>query len=81
MTTFPTFLKTQETIVRVHQVPTPRWFFPYYRDGRANFIDTTRYLTKETGGIPQKKYGKGVVIKAKDLTEANMLLHLSCPPD
>ena len=78
------FADAKETTPRVRQVPTPRWFVAYYRNGRGNFIHTTRYLTKEIGLIPQdnlKKYGKGVLIKAKDLTQANMLAHLPCPPD
>lgn len=66
-----------------HSLP-PRWFVAYYRNGRGNFISAARYLAKEIGTIPDgnlKKYGKGVLIKAKDTTQAKMLQHLPCPAD
>ena len=62
--------------------PTPRWFVGYYRNGTGNYIRASRYLNKEIGHIPPenlKKYGKGVLIRAKDLTQAKMLLHFRCP--
>lgn len=69
---------------RVRCVPTPNRFVVYYRDGHGNFIHAVRYLEREIGVIPEghlKKYGRGVLIRAKDLTQAMMLLHLPCPPD
>ena len=73
-----------ETTPAIRQIPTPRWFVAYYRDEKANFIHAARYLEKEIGVIPEghlKKYGKGVLVRAKDVTQAKMLLHLPCPSD
>lgn len=46
-------------------------------------MHAAKYLEKEIGVIPDeshlKKYGKGVLVRAKDLTQAMMLLHLPCP--
>lgn len=70
--------------LRVCDAPPPRWFLSYYRGGRGNFIKASRYLAKEVGTIPEeniKKYGKGVLIRAKDITQAKMLEHLPCPTD
>ena len=69
---------------REQQSPPPRWFVAYYRDGRGNFIHAARYLAKEIGKIPDeniKKYGKGVLVRAKDTTQSMMLDHLPCPSD
>ena len=71
------------TSPRVRQAPTPRWFVAYYREGRGNFIHASRYLMKEVGWIPDgnlKTYGKGILIRACDLTQAKMLLNLPCSP-
>ena len=68
----------------VRQAPPPSWFIAYYRNGRGNFIHAARYLAKEIGTIPEgnlKKYGKGVLVRAKDVTQAKMLQHLPCPAD
>ncbi|MPC65023.1 hypothetical protein E2C01_059147 [Portunus trituberculatus] len=49
-----------------------------------NFIHASRYLAKEISTIPEgnlKKYGKGVLVRAKDITQARMLKHLPCPND
>ena len=65
------------------QAPTPRWFVAYYRNGRGNFIHAYRFLVQEFGSIPResvRKYGKGLLIKAKDLTQARMLRHFQCDP-
>ena len=62
----------------------PRWFIAYFREGHGNFILAARYLAKELGTIPEeniKRYGKGVLIKAKDFTQAKMLENLPCPAD
>lgn len=69
---------------RACHAPPPRWFVAYYKGGRGNFIQATRYLAKEIGTIPEgslKKYGKGVLVRAKDTTQAKMLQHLPCPAD
>ncbi|MPC64781.1 hypothetical protein E2C01_058902 [Portunus trituberculatus] len=68
----------------VRQIPPPRWFLAYYRNGRENFIHASQYLAKEIGTIPEgnlKKYGKEVLVRAKDITQARMLQHLPCSTD
>ncbi|MPC35948.1 hypothetical protein E2C01_029388 [Portunus trituberculatus] len=69
-------------VPEVRQIPPPRWFVAYYIHRRGNFIHAYRYLAKEIGTIPEgnlKKYFKGVLVRAKDITQARMLQHLSCP--
>ena len=73
-----------KSCTRTREGPCPRWFVGNYRDGKGNFILASRYLNKEIGQIPAenlKKFGKGVLIRAKDLTQAKMLLHFKCPED
>ncbi|MPD00981.1 hypothetical protein E2C01_096491 [Portunus trituberculatus] len=72
----------ESSVSEVRQIPPPRWFVAYYTNGRGNFIHASRYLSKEFGTIPEgKKYGKGVLVRAKDITQARMLQHLPCPSD
>ncbi|MPC59254.1 hypothetical protein E2C01_053270 [Portunus trituberculatus] len=74
----------ENSVPEVRQIPSPRWFVAYYRNGHGNFIHASRYLAKVIGNIPEgniKKYGKGVLMRAKDITQARMLQHLPCPPD
>ena len=71
----------EEASQGVRPVPTPRWFLAYYRGGRGNFIHASRFVDKEFGIVPReniRKYGKGLLIKAKDLTQAKMLLNFHC---
>lgn len=78
------FENAKDHAPKVRRVPTPYWFVGYYRDGQGNFLHAARYLETEVGVIPEghlKKYGKGVLVHAKDLTQAMMLLHLPCPSD
>ncbi|KAK4327023.1 hypothetical protein Pmani_002473 [Petrolisthes manimaculis] len=78
------FDDSKENVPKERQVPTPFWFVAYYREGRGNLIHASRYLEKEVGVLPMghiKKYGKGVLIRAKDLIQAMMLLNLPCPTD
>ncbi|MPC91455.1 hypothetical protein E2C01_086493 [Portunus trituberculatus] len=74
----------KNSVPEVRQIQPPRWFVAYYRNGRGNFIHASRYLAKEIGTIPEgnlKKYGKGVLMRANDITQARMLQHLPCPSD
>ncbi|MPC51531.1 hypothetical protein E2C01_045380 [Portunus trituberculatus] len=74
----------ENSVPEVRQIPPPRWFVAYYINGRGNFIRASWYLAKEISTIPEgnlKKYGKGVLVRAKDITQARMLQHLPCPTD
>ncbi|MPC49255.1 hypothetical protein E2C01_043053 [Portunus trituberculatus] len=65
------------------QIPPPRWFVAY-RNGLGNFSHASRYFAKEIGTNPEgnlKKYGKGVLVRAKDATQARMLQHFPYPTD
>ena len=69
---------------RVPLTPTPRWFVAYFRNGRGNFYRAAKYLEREIGRIPEgniKRYGKGVLVRAKDITQGRMLMHLPCPQE
>ncbi|MPC76137.1 hypothetical protein E2C01_070542 [Portunus trituberculatus] len=49
---------------------------------RMSYMPPGKY--PEIGTIPEgnlKKYGKGVLVRAKDITQARMLQHLPCPND
>lgn len=62
----------------IHRAPTPRWFVAYYHNDRGNFIRASRFLQQEFGTFPRenvRRYGKGLLIKARDLTQAKMLHH------
>ncbi|MPD00901.1 hypothetical protein E2C01_096406 [Portunus trituberculatus] len=66
---------SENSVPEVRQISPPRWFLAYYRNGRGNFILASWYLFKEIGTIPEgnfKKYGKGVLVRAKDITQARM---------
>ncbi|MPD04727.1 hypothetical protein E2C01_100432 [Portunus trituberculatus] len=74
----------ENSVPEVCHIPPQRWFVAYYRNGRGNFIHDSRYLSKEIGTIPEgnlKKYGKGVLVRAKDNTQARMMQHLPCTSD
>ncbi|MPC57942.1 hypothetical protein E2C01_051934 [Portunus trituberculatus] len=65
------------SVPEVRQIPPPRSFV-------RKFIHASRYLTKENGTVPEgnlKKYGKGVLVLAKDIMQARMLQHLPNPTD
>ncbi|MPC77537.1 hypothetical protein E2C01_071993 [Portunus trituberculatus] len=74
----------ENSVSEVRHIPPSRWFVAYYRNVYGNFIHASWYLAKEIGTIPEgnlKKYGKGVLVRAKDITQARMLQHLPCPND
>ncbi|MPC30756.1 hypothetical protein E2C01_024025 [Portunus trituberculatus] len=78
----PNVENLENSVLEVRRIPPPRWFVKYYRNGCGNFIHASWYLAKEIGTIPEgnlKKYGKGVLVRAKDITQARMLQHLPCP--
>ena len=63
----------------VREPPTPSWYVAHYRDSQFNSIKGLQYLEKCVGTIPQenfKKYGKSLLIKAKNEVQAVMLLNL-----
>ncbi|MPC65074.1 hypothetical protein E2C01_059200 [Portunus trituberculatus] len=41
-------------VPEVRQIPPPRWFVVYCRNGRGNFILASRYLPNEFGTIPEE---------------------------
>ena len=80
----PNIFSTEGRGRRARKVPTPKWYVCFYRNGRGNFFHAARFLEKEIGRIKEgniKKYGRGVLVRAKDNTQARMLSHLTCPSD
>ena len=78
------FAAESHSTPKERNIPTPRWFVAYYKNGRGNFIRASRYLEKEIGTIPRgnlKHYGKGVLVRAKDIVQGRMLLNASCSDD
>ncbi len=78
------FDDAEERAPKLCHPPTAYWFVTYYREGWGNFINAAKYLEREIGVLPInniKKYGKGVLNRAKVLTQAMMLFHLPCPSD
>ena len=66
------------------QAPTPKWFVAYYRNGRGNYIRAFHFLQQEFGFFPRRDirtYGRGLLLRAGDLTQARMLLHFRCTSD
>ena len=56
--------------------PIPTWHIVTYKDGRENFIRARESIQKKIGNIPHdnlKKYGKGLLIKAGNETQAALL--------
>ncbi|MPC57029.1 hypothetical protein E2C01_050996 [Portunus trituberculatus] len=41
----------ENSVPKAHQIPPPRWFVAYYRNGRGNFIHASWYLAEEIGTI------------------------------
>ena len=74
----------EEASPKVREAPTHRWFVAYYRNNQGNYICASRFRQQEFGTIPQEnvcRYGKRLLIRAKDLTQARMLLHFWCGPN
>ncbi|MPC95359.1 hypothetical protein E2C01_090566 [Portunus trituberculatus] len=66
----------ENSVPKIRHIPLPGWFVVCYRNGRGNFIHASQYLSKVIGTIPEgnlKKYGKGVLVRAKDIIQARML--------
>ena len=62
------------TVVR--KAPTPVWFVVNYKDGKENFLRASETLNKALNGIPpdnMKRYGKSILIKAKNTIQAKLL--------
>ena len=74
----------EEASSEVRQAPTSWWFVAYYRNGRGKNIRASLFLQQEFGTIPReyvRRYGKGILIRTQNLTQARMLLHFRCGPD
>ena len=66
------------TIIR--EQPLPSWYVAYYnKDNKGNSIKALQYLETSVNTIPKenfKKYGKAVLVKAKNDVQSVMLLKL-----
>ena len=64
----------------VRKNPTLTWHVATYKEGRTNFIRASECLEKKVGNIPQgniKRYGKNLLIKAGNETQAALLTNFS----
>ena len=58
------------------KAPVPIWFVAKYKEGTNNFLKASETLNKTLNGIPPnnlKRYGKNILIKAKNLVQGKLL--------
>ena len=56
--------------------PTPIWYVASYKEGRESIIEASKTIQRKVGKIPfenLKRYGKNILIKANDETQAELL--------
>ena len=62
--------------------PPPVWHVTTYKEGRDNFIRASECIQNKVGNIPfenLKRYGKSILIKAGNDTQAAILSHFQPP--
>ena len=62
--------------------PTPVWHVATYKDGRENLIKASECIQSKVGNIPYgnlKHYGKNILIKAGNATQAALLNNFKAP--
>ncbi|MPC72210.1 hypothetical protein E2C01_066508 [Portunus trituberculatus] len=69
---FETYL--DNSVPEVRQIPPPRWFVAYYKNGSGNFIHASRYLSKEIGMVPEGNLKKYVQKVTKLRNSSNIVL-------
>ena len=70
------FIETECIRQTLRQKPSPVWYVASYKEGRENMVAGTKCLKRKFGFIPKgsiKKYGKGILIKADNKTQAAMM--------
>ena len=70
------YMETGSIIQTPRQKPSPVWYVASYKEGRDNMVAGTKCLKRKFGFIPKgciKKYGKGILIKADNKTQAAMM--------
>ena len=78
----PQIVPVEEIEERV--LPIPMWHVASYRDGRENLIRGAEALQRKVGNIPRgnlKKYGKSILIKAGNMTQASLLSNYNPSPE
>ena len=78
----PTFVPLEERVERI--LPIPTWHVAFYKDGRENLIRGAETIQKKVGNIPRgnlKRYGKSLLIKAGNTTQAALLNNFKPAPD
>ena len=72
----PKILDRSEAKSTERNPPIATWHVATYREGRDNFIRASESIQSKVGNIPHgnmKRYGKNILIKAGNLTQASML--------
>ena len=62
--------------------PTPIWYVATYREGRESIVDAAKCIQRKVGKIPfenMKRYGKNILIKANDESQAELLTKFKMP--
>ena len=58
--------------------PRPVWFVATYKVGKENYVKGVEVIQVQVGEIPEgnmKRYGKAILIKARDSSQAKMLMN------
>ena len=58
--------------------PRPMWFVASYKAGRENYAKGIEAIQMQAGSIPEgnvKRYGKAILIKARNFSQAKMLMN------
>ena len=66
----------------LREPPSLIWHVATYKDGRENFIKASESIRNKVGNVPQeniKRYGKNILIKAGNATQAALLTKFNVP--
>ena len=78
----PAYVPAEELMER--SLPTPIWHVASYKDGEENLIKGAESIQEIVGNIPRgnlKRYGKSILIKAGNKTQAVLLNKFKPSPD
>ena len=62
--------------------PLPIWYVATYKEGRENIVGAAQCIQRKVGKLPfdnLKRYGKNLLIKASDETQAELLTKFKAP--
>ena len=68
--------------IATREPPLPLWHVATYKDGKENLIKASECIESKVGNIPEenlKRYGRNILIKAGNDTQAILLSHFKAP--